>query len=126
MKKFFAGFFYSLPVQLVFLHFRRYQVLLLFWVILFATISGNFLKPYGADSLMLDPEYLGIKHCICWLRFWFIHHELEHYHVYFAYKTHPVSCNHISAVFKILHQQCCYTINIFDLLLCVHSTLSNT
>ncbi len=59
MKKFFAGFFYSLPVQLVFLHFRRYQVLLLFWVILFATISGNFLKPYGADSLMLDPEYLG-------------------------------------------------------------------
>ena len=59
MKKFFTGFFYSLPLQLVFLHFRRYQVLLLFWVILFATISGNFLKPYGADSLMLDPEYLG-------------------------------------------------------------------
>ncbi len=59
MKKFFAGFFYSLPVQLVFLHFRRYQILLLFWFILFATISGHFLKPYGADSLMLDPEYLG-------------------------------------------------------------------
>ena len=59
MKKFFEGFFYSLPIQLVFLHFRRYQVLLLFWFILFATISGHFLKPYGADSLMLDPEYLG-------------------------------------------------------------------
>lgn len=59
MKKYFAGFFYSLPVQLVFLHFRRYQVLLLFWFILFATISGHFLKPYGADSLMLAPEYLG-------------------------------------------------------------------
>src|SRR3954467_5448792 len=59
MKKYFSGFFYSLPVQLVFLHFRRYQVLLLFWVILFATISGHFLKPYGADSLMLAPEYLG-------------------------------------------------------------------
>jgi hypothetical protein len=59
MKKYFEGFFYSLPVQLVFLHFRRYQILLLFWFILFATISGHFLKPYGADSLMLDPEYLG-------------------------------------------------------------------
>src|ERR1044072_5066693 len=59
MKKLFAGIFYSLPVQLALLHFRRYQVLLLFWVILFATISGHFLKPYGADSLMLAPEYLG-------------------------------------------------------------------
>lgn len=59
MKKYFTGFFYSLPIQLVFLHFRRYQVLLLFWFILFATISGHFLKPYGADSLMLAPEYLG-------------------------------------------------------------------
>src|SRR5690348_5753202 len=59
MKKYFAGFFYSLPVQLMFLHFRRYQVLLFFWVILFATISGHFLKPYGADTLMLAPEYLG-------------------------------------------------------------------
>lgn len=59
MKKYLAGFFYSFPIQLLFLHFRRYQVLLLFWVILFATISGHFLKPYGADSLMLAPEYLG-------------------------------------------------------------------
>jgi hypothetical protein len=59
MRKYFTGFFYSLPIQLVFLHFRRYQVLLLFWFILFATISGHFLKPYGADSLMLAPEYLG-------------------------------------------------------------------
>jgi hypothetical protein len=59
MKKYLVGFFYSLPVQLIFLHFRRYQVLLLFWCILFATISGHFLKPYGADSLMLAPEYLG-------------------------------------------------------------------
>src|SRR6185436_19894255 len=58
MKKYLTGFFYSLPVQLVFLHFRRYQVLMLFWIILFATISGHFLKPYGADSLMLAPEYL--------------------------------------------------------------------
>ncbi len=59
MKKYLLGFFYSLPIQLVFLHFRKYQVLLFFWANLFATVSGHFLKPYGANTLMLAPEYLG-------------------------------------------------------------------
>jgi hypothetical protein len=58
MKKYLVGFFYSLPVQLLLLHFRRYQVLLIFWYILFATVSGHFLQPYGANSLFLAPEYL--------------------------------------------------------------------
>lgn len=53
------GIFYSLPVQLVFLHFRKYQLLLLFWVIMFATVGGSFLKSMGADALFLAPEYLG-------------------------------------------------------------------
>ncbi len=59
MKKYLVGFFYSLPVQLVLLHIRRYQLLLIFWYILFATISGNFLQTYGANSLYLAPEYIG-------------------------------------------------------------------
>ncbi len=59
MKKFIAGFFYSLPVQLFFLHFRRYQLLLLFWVILFATVAGHFLQVYGSETLFLAPEYWG-------------------------------------------------------------------
>src|SRR6266487_541552 len=58
MKKYLVGFFYSLPVQLLLLHFRRFQVLLIFWYILFATVSGHFLQPYGANSLYLAPEYL--------------------------------------------------------------------
>ncbi|HWB27423.1 MAG TPA: patatin-like phospholipase family protein [Chitinophagaceae bacterium] len=58
MKKYLVGVFYSLPVQLALLHLRRYQVLLIFWYILFATISGNFLETYGANSLYLAPEYL--------------------------------------------------------------------
>lgn len=58
MRKYLTGFFYSLPVQLLLLHFRRYQVLLIFWYILFATVSGNFLASYGANSLYLSPEYL--------------------------------------------------------------------
>ncbi|MBD0331027.1 MAG: patatin-like phospholipase family protein [Chitinophagaceae bacterium] len=53
------GIFYSLPTQLLFLHFRKYQVLLVFWFILFSTVNGTFMKIFGADSLFLAPEYLG-------------------------------------------------------------------
>lgn len=53
------GTFYSLPVQLLFLHFRKYQVLLLFWVVLFAVASGAIMKTFGADALFLAPEYMG-------------------------------------------------------------------
>ena len=50
---------FSFPVQLLILHFRRYQVLLLFWYILILTINGHFMKSFGADALLLSPEYLG-------------------------------------------------------------------
>ena len=59
MQAWIRGFFNSLPIQLLFLHFRRYQVLLVFWFVLFTTIDGAFMKNYGADSLFLAPEYLG-------------------------------------------------------------------
>ncbi len=59
MKAWLRGFYYSFPIQLVFLHFRRYQVLLVFWFILFSTVGGTFMKNFGADSLFLAPEYLG-------------------------------------------------------------------
>ncbi|HEV7622161.1 MAG TPA: patatin-like phospholipase family protein [Flavisolibacter sp.] len=53
------GVFYSLPVQLLFLHFRKYQVLLVFWLLLFSIVNGSFMKSYGADALFLAPEYIG-------------------------------------------------------------------
>ncbi|RXK80915.1 patatin-like phospholipase family protein [Filimonas effusa] len=59
MKKYWVGFFYALPVQLFLLHLRRYQVFLVFWYILFATVAGHFMETYGAASLFLAPEYLG-------------------------------------------------------------------
>ncbi|MCW3462326.1 patatin-like phospholipase family protein [Chitinophaga nivalis] len=51
--------YYSFPIQLLLLHFRKYQVLLIFWVILFSTINGGFAKVFGGDALYLAPEYLG-------------------------------------------------------------------
>ena len=41
------------------LHLKKFQVLLIFWFILFSTINGNFMKTFGADSLYLAPENLG-------------------------------------------------------------------
>ncbi len=50
---------YSLPVQLLVLHFRKNQLLLLAWVLLLAMVTGNFGKNLGIPYLFLDPEYLG-------------------------------------------------------------------
>lgn len=59
MKAWLKGFYHSFAIQLLFLHFRKYQILLLFWVILFSTVNGTLMKTFGADSLFLAPEYLG-------------------------------------------------------------------
>ncbi|MEO6328793.1 MAG: patatin-like phospholipase family protein [Ginsengibacter sp.] len=59
MRQFFHNFYYSFPVQLLILHFRKFQILLLLWLILFSTVTGYFMKNYGANALFLAPEYLG-------------------------------------------------------------------
>ena len=86
MKAWLKGFYYSFPIQLLFLHFRKYQVLLLFWFILFSTVNGQFMKTFGADALYLAPEYLGdvnaISCCSGW-HHWHVYHELEYQHFYF-------------------------------------------
>jgi Patatin-like phospholipase len=59
MKLFFKNLFYSLPIQLFILHFRKYQTLLVFWYVLFSVAQGSFMKSFGADALFFSPEYLG-------------------------------------------------------------------
>ena len=59
MKTFILNFYYSFPIQLLILHFRKSQVLLFFWLILFLTLTGNFMNVFGANALFLAPEYLG-------------------------------------------------------------------
>lgn len=58
IKAWVIGIWYSLPIQLMLLHIRRYPFLLLFWVLLFATINGSFMHSFGARILFLYPEYL--------------------------------------------------------------------
>lgn len=59
MKQTLRAIFYSFPVQLVLLHFKKFQVLIVFWFILFSAVNGRFMKMYGVNSLYLAPEYLG-------------------------------------------------------------------
>ncbi len=49
----------SFPVQLVLLHFKKHQLILIYWSVLFATILGKFMFNFGAKYLFLAPEYLG-------------------------------------------------------------------
>lgn len=58
LKDALVNIYHSFPVQLLLLHLRKYQVLLIIWAILFSTVGGNFLKTYGANALILAPEYL--------------------------------------------------------------------
>lgn len=59
MKQYVRAIFYSFPVQLLLLHFKKFQVLLVFWFVLFGAVGGSFMKAYGVNSLYLAPEYLG-------------------------------------------------------------------
>jgi len=58
MKKHFNTFIYSFPIQLVLNHFKKNQLLLLCWVLLFSIINGGFGKGLGIPYLFLSPEYL--------------------------------------------------------------------
>jgi hypothetical protein len=59
LNKSLQSFYRFLPVQLLLLHGRKYQLLLLFWVIIILTIQGRFAAHFGADTLFLAPEYFG-------------------------------------------------------------------
>ena len=59
MMNWLKNLFYSLPIQLFIIHFRKYQVLLIFWYALFTTVASSFMKNFGADALFFSPEYLG-------------------------------------------------------------------
>src|ERR1700743_1947334 len=59
MMRILKAIYYFFPVQLLLLHIKKFQVLLIFWLILFSTLNGGFMRAYGAAALFLSPEYLG-------------------------------------------------------------------
>src|SRR5579863_909414 len=51
--------YYSFPIQLLLLSFKRQQFLLFFWIFLVVIIVGRFGVSIGMPAVFLDPEYLG-------------------------------------------------------------------
>jgi len=62
-------FWLSFPVQLVIMHVKKSQLLLVYWLILFACVTQNFGNRFGIPYLFLDPEYMGK---VSWLAFFII------------------------------------------------------
>lgn len=50
---------YFFPIQILLLHFKRNQVVLGFWLILFLFITNTIGFKYGIPFLFLSPEYFG-------------------------------------------------------------------
>jgi len=58
-KSFFVKALYFFPLQLLLVHLKKNQQLLIFWLILFLSIFGKLGLKYGIPYLFLAPEYLG-------------------------------------------------------------------
>ncbi len=56
---FLKNFYFSFPIQLLMMHIKKHQALLLAWIILFLGAAGQFGQLYGIRYLFWDPEYLG-------------------------------------------------------------------
>ncbi len=52
------AFYHSFPIQLLLLNFKKNQVLLAIWALLFGFITQTAGRVFGAPYLFLDPEYL--------------------------------------------------------------------
>ena len=59
MKKIWKFLYHFFPIQLLFLHFRRSLLLLVFWLLLFAMAGGYMFQKIGIPYLFEMPEYLG-------------------------------------------------------------------
>ena len=58
VRSYIEKFYFSLPIRLLVNHVKNNQILLLFWIVLFAIIYGLVGKFLGIQYLFLDPEYL--------------------------------------------------------------------
>ena len=56
---FLKDLYYSFPIQLLLMSFKRHQFFLFFWFLLLAIIVGKLGAGIGAPAVWLDPEYLG-------------------------------------------------------------------
>lgn len=59
LRKYASRFFYSFPVQLVVMHLKKNQIMVLYWILLFGFITETIARRFGIPFLFLGPEYMG-------------------------------------------------------------------
>jgi hypothetical protein len=59
IRQFSNQFIKSFPIQLVVMHFKKNQIMMLYWVLLFGFITRTIASKFGIPFLFLDPEYMG-------------------------------------------------------------------
>ncbi|HQV01101.1 MAG TPA: hypothetical protein PLO59_08070, partial [Bacteroidia bacterium] len=50
---------FSFPIQLLLVELKKNQLQLIYWVLIYAIVSGSLFTRYGLHYLFVDPEYLG-------------------------------------------------------------------
>lgn len=58
IRNIFFAIYFSLPIQLLINNFRKNQILLLLWLVLFSCVTQMWGRMFGISYLFLDPEYM--------------------------------------------------------------------
>src|SRR5215216_1319508 len=58
-RQYLTRFLYSFPIQLLVMHLKKNQIMMMYWLVLFGFITESFAKRFGIPFLFLDPEYMG-------------------------------------------------------------------
>lgn len=59
LRQFFSRIVHSFPIQLVVMHFKKNQIMMLYWLLLLGFITETIARRFGIPFLFLDPEYMG-------------------------------------------------------------------
>jgi Patatin-like phospholipase len=59
LRTFASRFLFSFPIQLVIMHFKKNQMMILYWLLLFGFVTKSIATRFGIPYLFLDPEYMG-------------------------------------------------------------------
>ncbi len=59
LRQFISRVIHSFPIQLVVLHFKKNQIMMFYWILLFGFITQSIATKFGIPFLFLDPEYMG-------------------------------------------------------------------
>ncbi len=110
MKRWFEGFFYSFPVQLLVLHLKVNHLLIGMWIVLVALITGNFGTKLGIRYLFLETEYLGTTDFVS---FYFVGLTFAAFYLTWNLTVYLISAHHFPFLATLSHPFAKFSLNNF-------------